>query len=116
MSEHGAASLRREISKVPRGPGLWFPQSLRDRVVEWALARRESTGESWETIGLELGIAGESVRRWCARSDKAAPRMRRVEIVSDDRAEPAVSIVSPTGYRVEGLSLAAAAAMLRMLG
>ncbi len=115
MSEHRAAILRREISNVPRGPGLWFPESLRQRVVEWARARRESTGASWDAVGSELELGGETLRRWCARSETPQPRMRRVQIV-EARSEPTVSVVSPAGYRVEGLSLAAAAAMLRLLG
>jgi len=41
--------------------------------------------------------------------------MRRVEVVAE-RTKTVVAVVSPTGYRVEGLSLQDAATLLRALG
>lgn len=67
-------------------------------------------------IGSELGLPMESVRRWSLTSPKAlAPHAAvPVQVV----AEPigVVSIVSPAGFRLEGLSLQDAVSVLRALG
>jgi hypothetical protein len=39
-----------------------------------------------------------------------------VEVAAGERPTPALVVVSPGGYRVEGLDLATASALLRTLG
>jgi len=52
-----------------------------------------------------------TVRAWCPQGERA--RMRRVQVVDEGRT---VSVVSPLGYRVEGVTLLEATALLAKLG
>jgi hypothetical protein len=109
-----AEKLRRELSRVATGRGKRYPTELRQRVVAWA-TRRHAQGASWQTIKAELGQRFDTVRRWClsAGSSRALARVRVVA----ERAEPRlVSVVSPAGFRIDGVTMAEAAALLRELG
>src|SRR5687768_6547566 len=96
-----AAKLRQELSRVETGRGKRYPKELRQRVVAWA-QRRHSQGASWEAIKAELGQKFDTVRRWCLAADRSRALVPvRVVPASVPRT---VSIVSPTGFRVEGLT------------
>ena len=108
-----AVKLRRELSRVETGRGKRYPKELRQRVVAWA-QRRHGQGASWEAIKAEFGQQFDTVRRWClAESRSRALVPVRVVSVSEARR---VSVVSPAGFRVEGLAIAEAAALLREIG
>jgi hypothetical protein len=108
-----AVKLRRELSRVETGRGKRYPAELRQRVVAWA-QRRHGQGASWETIKAELGQKFDTVRRWClAEGSSRALVPVRVVSVSEART---VSVVSPAGFRVEGLAIVEAAALLREIG
>jgi hypothetical protein len=83
--------LRRQISLVGR--------QLRDE------------GKRWSEIGGELGMRGESVRRLC---EEAAPGFAPVEVVNENVARGLV-LVTPSGFRVEGLDAASAVTLIRRL-
>lgn len=106
-----APALRRALDAHAPGRGKRYEAALKSAVVKHAIAER-AAGRSWATIATELGLRFETLRRWCVVE---APRaMRRVELV----AEPAVrtlAVVSPSGARVEGLTLEEATALLRAL-
>jgi hypothetical protein len=55
------------------------------------------------------------VRRWCMPT-RAVGRMRVVHVVAEPSAKREVTVLAPSGHRVEGLSLDEAAALLRALG
>ncbi|HEX4353202.1 MAG TPA: hypothetical protein VHZ95_09815 [Polyangiales bacterium] len=114
MTNARATSLRRELTHHERGRGNRYPVALRDRVVGYAEARR-AEGASWVVIASELGLQIETVRRWCLRDQTAEPvaAMIPVEIIDAPRAT--LSIVSPSGVRVEGATLAEVIAVLRAL-
>jgi len=83
----------------------------------WAAGRR-AAGASWEEIKRELGQRFDTVRRWCtteAADGSPSRALVPVRIVRDDPAARAVAVVSPTGFRVDGLTLSEAAALLREL-
>jgi hypothetical protein len=68
----------------------------------------------------ELGVDFETLRRWVRNAEgepqPAGPRSELVAVqVVDERATRSVSVISPGGFRVDGLSLAEAVAMLRAL-
>lgn len=102
------AELRRELDAAgPRGPGRRYPQELRARLVAWADTERRR-GRDWASIADALCVPVLTVRRWCA-----ATRAEPVPVVV--RAEPTadvVSLVAPSGWRIEGLSLASALDLL----
>lgn len=111
--ERETALLRAELSKVERGRGKRFSAELRARVIEVG-ARRRAEGVSWQRIGRELGMNYETVRRWCI--EKKPSTLRRVEIVPiEPEVSRMVSVVSPGGFRAEGLTLRDAVMMLATL-
>jgi hypothetical protein len=86
--------------------GRWrAPQELRAEVV--ALVRqRGAEGVSVERAAHELGLAGSTVQRWL-ESDN--PALRQVMVEDGDGQGAGVRggpvLVSPRGYRIEGLGL-----------
>ena len=65
----------------------------------------------------ELGLSRSSVLGWTARASAPAVFVP-VEVVLDPRPTPppALALVSPRGYRVEGLDAATIAVLLERLG
>ena len=111
-----AAGLRRELARVAKGRGTRYSAELRERVVTWALCRRRA-GASWRAIKAELGQKFDTVRQWCTGAAPSQPRaLVAVRVVPERALERRVSVVSPSGFRVESLSLTEAAALLRELG
>ena len=111
--ERETVLLRAELSRVVRGRGKRFAAELRERVIELGL-RRRADGASWALIGSELGMNYETVRRWCI--EKRQPKMRRVEIVATpSEANGPIAVVSPSGFRAEGLTVRDAVMMLATL-
>jgi hypothetical protein len=104
--------LREAFSKITRGRGQRYPAELRARAVKWAKAER-STGAGWEAIASAIGVHGETVRVWC--SEGSNPRMRRVHVTRDAKTRT-VRLVSPSGYRIEDLTLEDAAMLIAKLG
>lgn len=97
------------------------PADLRARVTAFAKRRRES-GASWGTIKKELGQSFDTVRRWCVETATPQRREQRPTALVPVRVMPSrapgrtVSVVSPAGFRVDGLTIAEAAALLREVG
>ena len=113
MSE--LSELKRKIGRLDRGRGRRYPTELRDRIARYVAVRREF-GLSWDSLSAELGIPSETMRRWLHSSEAAdAPALVPVEVV-DSAAEPrTVAVVSPSGWRLEGLDVAEAVAVLKAL-
>jgi hypothetical protein len=71
-------------------------------------------GASWRVVGETLGMPLETVRRIYVGREEAAPGFVPVEVASDLRRGE-VAVVTPGGYRVEGLDLDSAVALLARL-
>jgi transposase len=121
-----AAELRRQLATVERkGAGKPFPTELRKAVVAYA-AQGLVEGESIDASARALGISAMSIKRWTKRLGQhrlaCGAEMRRVEIVAEHQQRPPVDASSeivvhtPHGLRIEGLSLAAVAQLVRTLG
>lgn len=113
MIDRRASSLRHALSSHEPGRGKRYPQALRDRVAEYARARRAS-GVSWATIAAELGLSFKTVHRWCTPRSDAPRAMRAVHVVPD--GDHGIALVSPSGIRVEGVTVADVIAVLRAFG
>lgn len=115
MAQREAAKLRRELDRVEGRQGRCFPPELKLRAGRW-IAERRAGGDRVADIAAELGLAEGTVLRWSGEAKPAPTRaLVPVEVVPDPAART-VSIVSPSGFRVDGLSLLEAAALLRALG
>jgi hypothetical protein len=108
------AILRRDLGRVETGRGKRYPAELRTRVVNWARGRR-AEGASWEEIKRQLGQQFDTVRRWCVDGDETKALVP-VRVVTTEVPSRTLSVVSPTGYRIDGLTLSEAAALLGEIG
>ena len=135
MHDPELQELRRALARTITGRGIYYPDALRERVTAWAYARRDE-GAPWDVIAAELGCNNATLRRWVQvegrrRRKKEPPStaLVAVEIVGDApalRIDPSgdavainasrVSIVSPAGFRIDGLTLDETVAALRRLG
>lgn len=116
MAKDEITTLRRELARHEKGRGKRYPADLKRRVTAYALRQRDA-GATYEAIAETLGLAFETVRRWCMAvtpSDERPPMLVPVEVVAEARSP--VTIISPSGYRLEGLEPAEAVAALRALG
>lgn len=100
----------------PRSWNLGYPPAVRARIRLYIAARRASGGTP-TSIATELGLSRQSVMGWTA-GEPSCPVFVPVEVVLDPpaAAPPALVLVSPRGYRVEGLDATAIAALLERLG
>jgi hypothetical protein len=113
MTNPEAMVLRRALDRREAGRGQRYPTAMRERVVAFALSRREED-RSWASIATELGMHFETLRCWCVKSGSKPARMRAVRVV-DSVGGGTVAVVSPNGYRVPDISIEEAVAILRAL-
>jgi hypothetical protein len=110
MGNEDIERLRAALARRERGRGKRYPASLKQRIATAATALRER-GQGWQTIGRFLGIPHETVRRFAGASE--GPAFVPVEVVGT--VSGGLSLISPDGYRVEGLGAADVAEILRRL-
>jgi len=109
------ARIRRMVAAHKPGRGRRYKADVRREVARYARRRRDQ-GATWATIADEVGLWFETVRRWCARMAQSTASIVPVEVVIETETTAPVVIVSPSGYRLEGLEPAEAVAALRALG
>lgn len=112
--EHGARVRRRVAALGPRGRGARIPPGLRDDIIAYA-RERQANGAGLRQVGRETGVTYETIRNWLRVPERGMRALVPVAIVPDVVTPDALVVVSPRGYRVEGLDVARAAALLRML-
>jgi len=99
----------------PRGRTTRIPDAVRRQVLAYA-RRQRAAGHSWARIAHGVGLSVGSLKNW----SQTPPAVRAFVpvAVAVGRAGPttALIVVSPGGYRVEGLDLVTATALLRALG
>jgi hypothetical protein len=110
-------SARRALARLgERGRTTAVPDEVRQVLVAYAREQRKR-GRSWVSIAASLGVSSSALIRW---SQRGAPRCARavpVEVrVEEPRSGAAVTLVSPAGYRIEGLAVSDALQALRELG
>jgi hypothetical protein len=114
MTARHASLLRAALASHDPGRGKRYPPALKARIIEFAQSRR-GDGASWAEVAGDIGIAFETLRRWCMAAEAKPRTMVPVRVVAD-RDEATVSVVSAGGHRVDGLTLPEAIAVLRALG
>lgn len=108
--------LRRRVARLKRGrSGFRFPTALRQRITRWVASERER-GAWWCDLERAIGVPAETLKRWATTrlAATAGLAMRPVTIV-DAPAAGTVTLVSPTGLRIEGVAIADAITILRGL-
>lgn len=107
--------LRSRLEALSRGrapKGVRYPVEVRAEVV--GLAREALGGTGVNALAKQLGLPLATITRWGRRGPR--PRLRRITIAA---ARPAVAstpvapvLVTPQGWRIEGLDVAT---LLRVL-
>jgi len=116
MAQRDAEKLRRELDSVAGRQGRCFPEGLKDRASRW-LSERRAAGVTVSVLAAQLGLAEGTVLRWSTRSAHTQTRtLLPVTVVPDASIERRLSVVSPSGFRIEELTFAEAAALLKALG
>jgi hypothetical protein len=98
------------------------PSDLRSRIVSYAQLCRER-GDPLGDIAARLGLIESTVARWLRREKKREqPGFRSVAIIPAeegelcDRAPTSIRVVTPHGYRIEGLDAQTLAYLLQVVG
>ena len=94
-------------------PGFRFSAALRAEITAW-LAEHRSRGEWWCDLARAIGVPADTLKRWMAPRTTDAARLLPVEII-DAPPVGTITLVSPKGVRLEGVSIADAIAILRSL-
>jgi hypothetical protein len=111
MGDHEIRGLRAALARRERGRGKRYTAGLKRRIADAATQLRRQ-GQGWQAIGKFFGIPHETVRRFCGAGTTTA--LVPVEIV-DEAAGTGLTLISPEGYRIEGLGVSDAAEILRRL-
>ncbi len=91
----------REENRGRTGRGRRYSREQRREAVLY-LNQMKDQGASLEGVARGLGVSGWSLSRW-NREEAMRGIVRRVEVVeSEKRTE--ITLVTPRGYRIEGLS------------
>ena len=108
-----SSDLRKAILQSRAGQHRWrCPVPLREKVVAFTRERRQA-GVSVEKIAQELGLSASGLSRWLNAGE---PRLRPVRITeAPSKSSDSLVLVTPEGYRLEGLGPASAADLLRRL-
>ena len=115
MTDPELRELRRRLDSIPRGRGRRIPVELRTQVTAWVVKRRKR-GESWSELVRKTGVSMLALQRWSSRpARRRAVMLRRVEVSEAAPVERTVTLVSPTGIRIEGVTIADVIAILRGL-
>jgi hypothetical protein len=97
------------------GRGAWYPPEIREEAIGCAQAAVAQGGNLRE-VSEALGVSHATLCRWMRKRENA---LRKVEIVQSEPARREGSrglvLVTPQGYRVEGLCVADVASLLEAL-
>lgn len=117
MSKQQLAQIQVALAVLgPRSRGHRYPHSLRDEIVAWVDAER-GRGRPWSAISKSLSLRKTTLRRWGAGT-KPALRARPIVVVPTSApsfAAARLSLVGPAGWRLEGLTLDDARALVAAL-
>jgi hypothetical protein len=106
--------LRQALALLERGRGKRYSAQMRERIRRVGRAMH-AAGTGWQRIGTALGIPHETVRRLC-RDDAVRDAFVAVDVAPAPAGSTgAITLVTPDGFRIEGLDLAAAHALLARL-
>lgn len=105
--------LREAIAQSRNGQSHWrCPTDLREEAVGYCKSR-QSAGDSLGRIAQDLGMSGSGLKRWLQKADGS---LKPVRLKEDSPKRDGLILVTPLGYRLEGLSVATATDLLQRLG
>lgn len=110
-----AAEYRARLDELRRqGGGRWrTPPGLRDEIVVWT-RRQQAAGQGLGSIALAIGLGESTLSKWLTPGDGTG-ELRPVRVSADVAVGGRLVVVTPEGYRLEGLSVDQAVDVLRRL-
>ena len=106
--------LQHALTHLRRGRGRPYPTELRRQLIETAQQLRDG-GWTWVAIGECFGMSAKSLRalmmRWMDRLDEVEPKPVTVRSLpippppANASPNSGVTIISPRGWRIEGLGV-----------
>lgn len=114
MQRREARELRRRVARLKRDrPGFRYSAALRAEITAWVAEPREHD-LWWCDLSRAVGVSAETLKRWATPRSEAPGAMLPVEVI-DAPPLGTVTLVSPTGLRIEGVAVADAIAILQGL-
>ena len=121
-TEEGLAAVLAAVAAHPRDETVGYGAEVRAAVVAYASAARRG-GAPWRKVLPGLPVSEHTVRDWMRAAERDAPSVGAlVPVRAHDDAparessrRPALTLVSPSGYRVEGLDVETTARLLQSL-
>ena len=111
MEDRELRDIQRALAKFRKRRTTRYPALLRERITALVAARRQR-GEWWSEIARPLGISEQTLVRWAEPRADETTAMLPVDVI-DAPPIGTVTLVSPTGLRIEGVAIADAIAILR---
>ena len=111
MEDRELRDIQRALAKFRKRRTARYPAVLRERITGWVATRRER-GDWWSEIAKPLGIPEQTLARWAEPCADETTAMLPVDVI-DVPPVGTVTLVSPTGLRIEGVAIADAIAILR---
>ena len=112
-----AAEFRATITEIREkgGPRWRAPKVIRKEIAEWASDLRWA-GYRNRAIAESIGVCDSTLRRWLTPNEvEGQLRPVRIDGTSAQDRPGALAVVSPSGYRLEGLTADQALEILRRL-
>lgn len=102
--------IQRQIASFgERGRTFRYPEEFQDRMVAWAHAQRDQ-GTTQAEISRQVDVPWETIRRWTDRRADQAEQTESTSLVpvqiagaAPVSADKGLVLVSPDGWRLEGL-------------
>ncbi len=96
-------------------PEAWN-EPLPDEVCRYTVRRRKA-GAAWALIARETGLDVRKLQRWNTRARRTAsvPVLRPIEVLPEPEPSVVLTLIAPSGARIEGLGVQEAAQLLRLL-
>jgi len=94
------------------GVGRRYPAELRALAVAVVQERRE---EPLARVAADLGVSAVSLQRWLEPGEPAGFRPVEIEPGPTEASARGLALITPRGYRVEGLEAGVLVSLLRVL-
>lgn len=112
-----AKQIRSEVSKLRPDKRRRYPDALRRRILDW-VRRAVAEGMFEPACSKAIGVTSWRFTIW-RRAEERAPRDESLALVPVEvpmlATSSGLTLVSPSGHRIEGLSVEQAAMLLREL-
>lgn len=99
---------------------IGYSPSQRTQLLQKIRHRQKQSGSPIHLLVQEVGISPATYYKW-AREERTAPAyelpmMRSVEVIAENHSAVGLTIWSPRGYHLAGLTLSEAAQLLQLVG